>query len=359
MKNINDINLSDYTSFYLSEEANPFVIQKYTEGGYVDINSQDYDLIETDAGILVGYTHDSDTDTYQSHSYETASGRKYIQLLTYSFLQDIFENTKIGNYDFFVFLNSIPINSPTQYTDDEESHTDENGNIFNRCDVDKYGGVGFYPSPNPYKIIKLRAVLDIPGIAHIAYFNTLDEDNQNPQSQNNNVASRTLSGIFKILSEWKTVAEDPFNNTELPAVKAKQFIEEFDIPEEIFNWVNDNQIDMGVARFLKGETNNYPSVVENEEIPLVIKDFFLSRCLYKNILSIKNLHPRGSSINSSLLQKENEYLNSELYRIYLLGEIEDLTNEKIETYLNTLPDSIKKKTDIKILYYEYKDSGNI
>ena len=359
MKNIIDINLNDYNCFYLSEEQDPFVIQKYTEGGYVDLPENEYDLIQTNAGILVGYTFNSDTDSYQSHSYETTSGRKYIQLLTYSFLKDIFNNEQIGNYNFFVFLNSIPIKSPTLYTNAGTEWLDSNGNPFNRCDIDKYGGDGFYVSDNPYRIVKLRAVLDIPGTAHIAYFNTLDEENQNPNSQNNNTASITLSGIFKILLEWKTVAEAPFNNQELPAVKAKQFVEQLNIPEEIFDWVNENQIDMGVARFLQGETDNNPNVVENKETPAIIENFFLSRCLYKNILSIKNLHPRGSLLDEEILEKEKQHLNAEIYKMHLLGVLEDLSNETIEDYLSTLPDSIQKKSDIKILYFEYKDSGNL
>ena len=359
MKNINEINIDDYKAYYLSQENKPFVIKKYTESGYIDINDDDYDLIQTNSGVLVGYKKQADIESYQNHMYETQNGKKYIQLLTYDFLKDIFAKEQIGSFDFYAFFKSIPIEASRQYVGGVPMY-DENGNVFNRCDIDKFGGAGFYPVENPYHIIKLRALLDIAGIGHIAYFNTTNTENQNPLSQANNVSSRTLTGIFKILLEWSNMAKDPFNSIEDPAIIASEMVQELNIPVEIIEWLDENQIDMGVYRYLKGETNINPTgIIENDDIPEIFKNFFMERCLYKNLVDIKTYHPKGSTLDDNLITKEKEFLNSIIYSLYLSGEISDLSYIEAEKYFSLQQDSIKRKSDWRILYYSYKNSGNL
>ena len=117
---------------------------------------------------------------------------------------------------------------------------------------------------------------------------------------------------------------------------------------------------MGLYRYLKGETNINPTVIiENDDIPEIFKNFFMERCLYKNLVDIKTYHPKGSTLDDNLITKEKEFLNSIIYSLYLSGEISDLSYIEAEKYFSLQQDSIKRKSDWRILYYSYKNSGNL
>ena len=354
MKTIEEVNFSDYRCFFLTEETNPFDIKIYTKIGYQSLPSDRYDLIQTSAGILVGYK--ADLSGFQNHMYETNEKKKYIQLILFEKMQDIINGEKIGNFDFYAFFDSVYISPGQLYETSEEELKDVNGNVFKRCDVDKFGGKVFYPVTNNYNIINIRPVIDIAGIGHVTYFNTTNTGNVNMYSRTKNTSARTFTGIIKVLMEWAQSSEEPFNNMEPPALKAKQILEGVNLSQDLIDWVQENQIDMPVARYLKGETDMGIVHQENEEMPEPAKDFLKTNCLYKNIASIKKNHPRGYLIEDHFLEKEKKYLENQLYQLYISDILPDLETENVENYLNSINESITQVVDLKALYFNHKEN---
>jgi hypothetical protein len=352
MKTIDELNISEYRFFFLTEETEPFDIKAFTSLGYQNIPKERYDLIETSAGILIGFK--TDLFGFQNYMYETAQGRKYIQLVVYQLMKDVIDGVKVGNFDFYSFFDSVYIKPEKLYETSEEELKDVDGNVFKRCDVDKYGAKVFYPVYNNYNIINVRLVIDIAGIGHVTYFNTTNEGNVNMTSRTKNTAARTFTGIIKTLLEWSQVAEDPFYNSEAPAVKAKQMLDELKIPADLLEWVDNNQIDMAVARYLKGETDISAVHEENPEMPEVAKKYLKTNCIYKNIASLYNNHPRGYLMGQEIIEKEKQYLESQIYSLYLNGLISSTNQYELEEYINSLEESLVSINDIKSLYFDHK-----
>jgi hypothetical protein len=269
-------------------------------------------------------------------------------------MKDVIDGVKVGNFDFYSFFDSVYIKPEKLYETSEEELKDVDGNVFKRCDVDKYGAKVFYPVYNNYNIINVRLVIDIAGIGHVTYFNTTNEGNVNMTSRTKNTAARTFTGIIKTLLEWSQVAEDPFYNSEAPAVKAKQMLDELKIPADLLEWVDNNQIDMAVARYLKGETDISAVHEENPEMPEVAKKYLKTNCIYKNIASLYNNHPRGYLMGQEIIEKEKQYLESQIYSLYLNGLISSTNQYELEEYINSLEESLVSINDIKSLYFDHK-----
>jgi len=145
----------------------------------------------------------------------------------------------------FTFLNSLPA------MDFERNW---------RCDHGFFGPE-IFSDPTGASIIDVPSTLDgiivyepllsINGVAHLVYAERTNKDNRHNMLNNTYTpfASQTFGGAIKLITEWSDMANEPFNNDEDIAAKAKIFCDELAITKDLVI----NQPDMQIYRYVKGE----------------------------------------------------------------------------------------------------------
>jgi hypothetical protein len=88
----------------------------------------------------------------------------------------------------------------------------------------------------------------------IAYLELHDSEIEETEVYTNPNVTRTLQELFKLMLEWDWVYEN-LDKEDICAVLAHNMLEEFELPENIKQWIWDEVPDMHVARFLKGDTD--------------------------------------------------------------------------------------------------------
>jgi hypothetical protein len=326
MKKIEEIDISLYELYYLTDLDGDVILKVQTENGLMEVD--DYDLFSTDSGTLIAFGK-SHLNGYHDYYCIHSSGVNKIQSLPYEETYDIFDQELGDTITMYTFMNSIVIPSSSQKIDNT---TPEN---LVRCDYNKYGPLAFYDAPNQIAITRVRHVLSLSGIGHLLCVNTNNAENPNFGSQSTNTGGRTLTGGIKSIYEWAKVHEEPFNNDENIATKAHKFLQEVGIPQDVLMDVVNSQVDMRVARYIKeGSTPGY-HIDEVTETPQSLKDFYKSVCRYRNLFNIKRNHSNGSSIPDSVIANEIKNIENKLYLICIENEIFDFSFDSMEDYLNS------------------------
>ena len=341
MKTIDEINRDDYNSFHLTDESSNFALQFNTPSGLID--ESDYDLIQSQAGVIVGYK--KNIQGIHNYVYTINGVQKRLQNLLYDAYKPILDEEKIGTFDVYSFVNSVPISQNNNF-----NATTDGGDEFIRCDYDKFGGLPFYSGGAAFGILQVKNILDVSGSAHVLLIHTTNDGFFTSTSQVRNCSAKTFTGILKNIYEWSLMADSPFNSTETTAVKAKQMWNSLDIPQNLLDWILNNQPDMQVSRFLKGEIRLAYDIDENTEIPQELKDYVILNSRYRTLTGIKNTHPRGNLIEEKLIEKEKFFFEKEIFNFCLFNNILDMSDENIEAALSQFENNV----DAKYYYELYK-----
>lgn len=327
MKNIEEIDTSLYYCYFLTDTDKEVVLKTNTPAGLIDVHN--YDLFSTSYGTLIAFDK-KNVANYFNYYYSYDLENKHIQSSTYESTRDFFDQGIDGPISMFVFLDSIQIASKDAYIIDENLPEG-----FQRCDHDKYGPIAFYESSNQIDVKSVHSLLDVAGIGHLVCFVTSHNENPNFGSQSTNAGARTLSGAIKTIYEWSTSYEEPFNNQENIANKANLFLKEVNFPENVLNDIINSQVDMRVARYLKGETRPGYHIDEVTETPESLKDFYKTRCRYMSLFNIQRNHPNGSAIPDSVVANEIKNIENDLYLLCAKYNLFDFSSNSIENALNS------------------------
>jgi hypothetical protein len=241
---INDIDT--YRLYYVLDKITDTAVTFYRRTPAGDDPFEDADiLVMPDGHLVVAFTHPfkyaANTCLFAKHGdIEEIVNLNCWERVVDLYDTDIYESDKGG----FFFCSSIPIFNPNQEW---------------RCDNTMYG-------PEPFGgqkggmltglnvIIAYEPILSFHGVGYLVYIHLKDDAVIRETHENNSEipsASYTLSEVFKLLYEWSEMTNEPFNNTEQIAVKAKQFLDYFGFTPDLV----DNQVDMQVANYIKGSQN--------------------------------------------------------------------------------------------------------
>lgn len=326
MKNINDINPFDYESFYfLGDVENPS-LKALTSSGYIDVDN--YEIINTDSGSLIGFTR-----PIAGHHNYICNESINVNLVYYDQLFDILDKKEKEGFNFFLFVDSVQVPAYEEYIKTFNKSKTKEGTTPIRCDYDQYGGFPFHIPEKGYTILKTMNVLNIAGVGHVAYFETAETENQNPNHHSINAGTETYAGMLRNIYEWAVVANPPFNNTEKIAQKANEMWQKLDLPDSIRNWIENEYPNMRVAQYINGN-KEIVQYVENENLmPESLSNYIKEKCKYRTLTSLKNSHPANVSIPQSLLDAEKNTLDTLLYDFSLRNDF-DYSNKDYLDYLD-------------------------
>jgi hypothetical protein len=337
MKNITEINPYDYESFYYLGDVSDTNLQVKTSNGYINIDN--YEIINTSSGKIIGFTR----VIPGHHNYFCSLNSKNINLTYFDQMFDILDKKPFETFKFFLFVDSVEMPAYEEFAENFNRSKTVDGNVPIRCDYNQYGGFAFDLPENGYTILKLMNALNIAGVGHVAYFETAENENTNPYHVSINHAARTYAGILKTIYEWSVVADQPFNNQEKIAQKAKLMWEQLELPEDLKNWIINDYCDMRVSRFLKGETEIIQDVEAEEQMPEVLSNYIKSNCKYRTLSSLANSHPDNIVIPSSILEDEKNTIENQLYDFVVRNNI----NYQNKNYLDILNIYLNNKKSLK------------
>lgn len=326
MKNINEINPNDYESFYFIGNVNNPSLKVLTSNGYIDVDN--YEIINSQSGKIIGFTR-----AISGHHNYVCNDSININLVYFDQLFNIIDNIPFEGFKFFLFVDSVQVPAYETFVENFNRSRTPEGTIPIRCDYNQYGGFGFDIPENGYTILKLINVLSIAGVGHVAYFETEQTENQNPNHASINHSARTYAGILKVIYEWSIVFGQPFNNQENVAQKANSMWEKLDLPEGLKNWIINDYYDMRVSRYLKGETEIVQNVEPEEKMPEVLSDYIKSNCKYRTLTSLVNSHPSNISVPQEILDLEKNTIDNYLYDFCIRNDV-DYSNKEYLDFLN-------------------------
>lgn len=188
---------------------------------------------------------------YSITATDETGAEEVINTQTYERLHQYYSLSAAEDLGFFIFENSVPV-PPDGYGW--------------RCDSNRFGPQFFMKNDVDYdplfadlsEIIVYEPVLSVSGTAHIIYVNgTRDAEVKNFHLEEYVLprATRTLSEMFKLITEWAEVSLPPWDNSETISLRARQFLEKMQFSPAFLADAATNQLDMQVFRYLKGDQN--------------------------------------------------------------------------------------------------------
>jgi hypothetical protein len=264
------------------------------------------------------------------------SGTEYITTQVWERISDICliapPNEDLGT---FAFVDSQP---PSIL----EPHKDW------RCDREYYGP---YPYPtldgeilDPLNessvIVAFEPIISLVGVGHLIYMQRTNYREQRNELVNNAITpmtAPTLSETLKLIHEWSLVADDPFDNQELIAQDAKDFVRITGITESLLAPYPDMQI----ARFLSGDEQARvrPADAVAPQVDLI--EFVQNSVSHISLTRIALLNP--SIWNSDEIDVAEQALIQDKCDLFIAQHVKDMPSGiNVNNLEETLPAPVKR-----------------
>lgn len=133
------------------------------------------------------------------------------------------------------------------------------------------------------EILVYETFLSVNGTAHLVYVEATNKEGIAFQKINNSIApasGRTLQETLRLIYEWSTVAQEPFNCTDRAAVAARDFLIQLNFGSDELEILDQLQ-PMQIAEFIK---NNPHARVRPENVPPITSG--IARMLFKRMSSL-------------------------------------------------------------------------
>lgn len=326
MSTVADLDISKYKCYFFTEKIEDFSLIKVLPSGEQEYT--DYDKYPLENGTLICFTEYEDNQGNCELYLKTSDDTEIIQNITYeTFFGNIqrWDNTESFYY---IYGNSVDITNAVTEKFSEIGEFNPLGN--DRCGYGEYSFRIFFVSDGIQKftvdlqkqtrenIEYANVLLHISKLASIMVISHKTETPTHTWPVHTIVA-KTFYGILKNIIEWSEVTEEPWNNTELPAVKARPFLDSLSLTDDLISEVETRQNDMAVKKFISDTENARVS----DELVLSMSDSLKSNLSNKfkfktlnNLVKYKNIN-----ISQEILDKELEKIEQNLYLFCSLNNI--------------------------------------
>ena len=316
MKNINEINPFDYISFYFVGNVENIDLKFNTPEGMISYDN--YDVINTESGKIIAFKERATGH----HNYICDGTSINVNYLYFDEMFNTLDKKEFDGLKFYIFANSIELPTLEEFSQMENPNTDTEGEIPSRCDYGKYGAFPFSVSQNPYAISRTFNVINLAGSSHIAYLETLQKENQNPNDSSILVSAKSYSGMLKVLYEWAMVPDTDIQEYAEISRKAKELWSSLKISTELENWLSTQYPAARLSKYLNGQPYRGVDHELPEEMPEVLSDFIKSFCHYRTLTSLSNSHPDNVVIPQEVLDFEKNQVEIFMYNLITINNID-------------------------------------
>jgi hypothetical protein len=344
MNNTADIDPALYACYYSLDTTEPFSIWTQTPNG--DVEYTNYDLFTANSKTIIAFKHFSMSKTEYNYIIKFAGDQQVLQWACYEHLYEHVNATATTTDGVYTIMNSVSV------PDLMKSNHDPLLPYEDRCDTDTYGVVAYklqdgispeHIDSNAFngQTIKLTfPMFNSLGAAHIVFFKVKDVGTSYRDWPVVTAISKTLVGCLKLVTEWSSLAQEPFNATEEIAVDCNNLVKDLDIDEAIINELQNQQSDMPIYRFLKNADDARHDLDETLTCGPLFLNWVKSNVRYKSLNALVANVSNPPVIASSVLQAEHDQIESNIF-VHCIKNNIDLSRVTIDYLIDTISDPIK------------------
>ena len=330
-------NLKHYEMFYMLDYITDPSVKLFRRTPAGDEEFSAYDLIQMpDEKLLVAfykYLPMAPIDNYIAvcgDQEEFVGSQPFERVVPY---WNLGITSPTGEKGVFCFLDSQPIHNPK----DEW-----------RCDTTSYGplkylGVGEERRTLLSELAQIKTyetIIAINGIANIAYLHRNDDEVVRDlviNAEEVPAYTVTLSEMFRLISEWAALTNEPFNSTQDIALDAKAFLNAIRFDPSLVT----DQADMQVAEYLKGNTNarQRPAGVVDNSPELL--NFIKRKMAHLSLANLLSCYEEYEHVDAAI-ERDIESVNEAFNR--LMDNLQIQQFQDIDMIENVL-DSISSRQD--------------
>jgi hypothetical protein len=314
MKNISEINPLDYESYYFIGDMDNIELKFNTTEGM--IVHDDYDVINTESGKIIAFP----VRRVGVHNY--ICNDVNVSLTYFDQMFDILDKKEFEGFKFFILANSIELPSFEEFDKIEGMSRTVEGTHAIRCDYGKYGSFPFSIPEKVYVISKTFNPLNLAGVAHVAYLETLEKENQNPNHSSVLMSARSYSAMLKVIYEWAMVPDADIHEYAEISQKAKELWSSLNVPADLQDWLSTQYPAARLSKYLNGQPYKGIEHEMPEEMPEVLSNFIKSNCQYRTLTSLKNSHPSNVVIPQDILDSEKSQIDFFIYDLLTRNNID-------------------------------------
>jgi hypothetical protein len=201
-----------------------------------------------------------------------------------------------------------------------------------RCDAGKYGPVqfpledGVRPTVTDTELFqhisKIAVMLGAGGVGHVVYGAVPNLDDSFRDWPAVSGVAKTLMGVMKLIIEWASLTESPFNSNNEVSLTCKNYIDTLQIPVNVLNEISEYQEDMPVYRYLQNQTNSRRGFIEQPTLSPLFSDWVKSTHRYRTLSALVHNHPSPPAVPEEILLLEKQYIESKVYEICIRNGID-------------------------------------
>ena len=344
MNNTSEINPSLYGCYYVYESLDDFKLYlRYPDG---DIEYTQYDLFIADDKTIIAFKDFNVSKVDYNYILISDGKESILQWSCYEFVYDQLHQDSIDPSDAYCILNSVsmPNLMATNY--------DPLLSYESRCDTNTYGVTpyaltdGQKPAPvdsekfNGQTIKSIVPFINVCGASHIEYFKVDGLGSSYKDWPAVSGVAKTLMGAMKLIIEWASLNNEPFNINDEIVVDSKNFMESLELGQDIVNEINEYQEDMPVYRYLKNVNNARTDFDETTTVGPLLFAWLCKKLRYVSLNSLVANHPENINIDSEVLATEKTIIETVIYEVCEKLELnsKNLTAKEVIQFVNNQSD---------------------
>jgi hypothetical protein len=367
IKTHEEYNPSNYAGYALTSIKEDFKINLLYPSGFIEYIG--YDLYDVGDQTLICFY---DMGIYKDNfTYYVVSDNKTekISHQYYEWVIDVINGDYQKDKTVFVLLNSVAkiVENYETLLNDPAFKDNFIGLQARRCDLEEFGVLGFHDMIEGLEdalldaayfgsdnILSFVSIINSVGNMHIVKLKCKDmPDEAYLNWLGCTGVNRTLFGALKSAYQWAKCANEPWHNTGSLPIKCNQAMIDLDFSEEIISEIENFSFPTVLERYLSNDPDPRRKIEEDQILPSNFKNWFISNLRYRTLGSLSSIHPLGTSIPQSFIDKENNFFELMMYKFCIensldiktvdLAEISIIAHGlKYEGVNNSITDIIRK-----------------
>lgn len=326
MNNTAEINVALYGCYYVYESLDAFKIYIRHPGG--DVEYMEYDTFAADDKTIIAFKDYALTKTDYSYVLISNSVESIIQDATYESLYYELNKKEVNITDAYIIFNSVSVpNMKTENYNPILSYE-------SRCDTHSYGVTPYQLVDgetqshvdrsvfNAGSIKTLLPVLGVSGTQCLMYFGVDGLGTSYRDSPSVSRISKTLMGAMKLIIEWASLANEPFDINEELIVDSRNFLEDLDLGQDVIDEISEYQEDMPVYRYLKSVPNARHGFEEVTTISPLFSAWLRKKLRYVSLNSLVAKYPTKINIDTNVLETEKILIEGDVYKYCTILQID-------------------------------------
>lgn len=298
-----------------------------------------YDMYDIGSKTLIAFTK---INVYKTDFVYRVVSQNYtedIQFENYEFIEDVLSDSYDKNKNGFFIMQSV------------SNYLEAQGGIpspvddARRCDLEDYAAVGFLDTNKEGALdICDRSQLGGEGvkgwtvflssmsniyIVKVEYSSELNDRNYKDWPIRVNYC-RTFAHAVKMAYEWNLLNQDPWNSDDNIAVRCNKAFTDWSIPQDALDELAESQPDTVLSLYLSGDENPRRSIEENSIVTEKFKKWFMTKLRYRTLGSLASNYPENLDIPNSMLQKEKQFFETEIYKFCIENKLNILSTTSVD-----------------------------